>query len=89
MVIDPLLQFWNPFDVPIVLPTTCNYAVKYWVPPYDVGFLIKEKDGTDRFLSTSRWPVTDRTRSSIFFSKDPSTQRIRFRAVDELIPLAE
>lgn len=56
---------------------------------YDVGFLIKEKDGTNRFLSTSRWPVTDRTRSYLFFFKDPLTQRIRFRAVDELIPLAE
>jgi hypothetical protein len=56
---------------------------------YDVGFLIKEEDGSNRFLSTSRWPVSDRTRSYVFFFKDPSTQRIGFRAVDELIPLAE
>lgn len=54
---------------------------------YDVAFVIREESGKSRFLTTSRWPVTDRTRSYVFFFKDPTTDRIKFRAVEEFIPV--
>jgi len=35
-VADPILTFWNPLDVPVVLPTTAFLTVKYWMIPYDL-----------------------------------------------------
>ncbi len=56
---------------------------------YDIAFAIRKKEGKNRYLTTSRWPVTNRSRSYVIFYRDPSTKRIRFRAVDELLPRAE
>jgi hypothetical protein len=51
---------------------------------YDVAFAVREAERT-RYLTTSRWPVTDRKRSYVFFFKDLRNQRISFRAVDEFV----
>jgi len=51
---------------------------------YSVAFAVKEKKRA-RYLTTSRWPATDRTRVYVFFYDDPRNQRVSFRAVDELI----
>lgn len=34
LVADPIVTFWNPLDVPVVLPTTSFLSVKYWQVPY-------------------------------------------------------
>jgi hypothetical protein len=34
LVADPVLTFWNPLDVPVVVPT--YFSVKYWQIPYDL-----------------------------------------------------
>lgn len=54
---------------------------------YDVGFGVREKEG-DRALSTTRWPVDNRSRSYVFFFDNPVTKRVDFRAVDEFVPPA-
>jgi hypothetical protein len=35
LVADPILTFWNPLDVPVVIPTTAFMSVKYMQLPYD------------------------------------------------------
>jgi type II secretory pathway pseudopilin PulG len=35
VVADPILTFWNPLDVPVVMPTSAFMSVKYWQIPYD------------------------------------------------------
>lgn len=52
---------------------------------YSVAFAIRGKTGKDRFLTTSRWPVNHRNRSYVIFHNDPSTGRVKFRAIDEFI----
>ncbi len=36
LVVDPILTLWNPLDVPVVIPTTSFFSVKYWQVPYDL-----------------------------------------------------
>jgi len=36
VVADPILTFWNPLDVPVVVPRTSYFSVKYWQVPYDL-----------------------------------------------------
>lgn len=36
IVTDPILTFWNPLDVPVVVPQGTVYTVKYWQVPYDL-----------------------------------------------------
>ena len=36
VVADPILTFWNPLDVPVVVPTGTVFTVKYWQIPYDI-----------------------------------------------------
>jgi Tfp pilus assembly protein PilX len=36
LVVDPILTLWNPLDVPVVVPTTSFFSVKYWQVPYDL-----------------------------------------------------
>ncbi|MGE9267916.1 MAG: hypothetical protein ACQKBY_07445, partial [Verrucomicrobiales bacterium] len=40
LVVDPVLTVWNPLDVPVVLPSSANYAIKYWMIPYDINVSI-------------------------------------------------
>lgn len=44
VVADPILTFWNPLDVPVVMPTSAFMSVKYWQIPYD--FYISVNGGT-------------------------------------------
>lgn len=38
LVIDPILTFWNPHDVPLMVPSRGNYlTVKYFGLPYDLN----------------------------------------------------
>ena len=55
---------------------------------FDVGFGVREEQG-DRALSSTRWPVDPQARSYVFFFVNPKTNRIDFRAVDELVPAGE
>ena len=41
LVADPILTFWNPLDVPVVIPTTAFMSVKYWQIPYDLFIGVK------------------------------------------------
>ena len=41
LVADPILTFWNPLDVPVVVPTTAFFSVKFWQIPYDLFIGIK------------------------------------------------
>ena len=36
LVADPIITFWNPLDVPVVVPTSSYFSVKYWQIPYDL-----------------------------------------------------
>lgn len=36
IVTDPIITFWNPLDVPVVVPQGVVYTVKYWQVPYDI-----------------------------------------------------
>ena len=37
LVTDPIITFWNPLDVPIVVPQGLVFTVKYWNVPYDLS----------------------------------------------------
>lgn len=52
---------------------------------YDVGFGVKEKDGKQTALSSTRWPVDPNLRSYVFFFTNSQTKRVDFRAVDEFV----
>ena len=41
LVADPIVTFWNPLDVPAVIPTTAYLSVKYWQIPYDLFLGVK------------------------------------------------
>jgi hypothetical protein len=36
VVADPVLTLWDPLDVPVVIPRTTFFSVKYWQIPYDL-----------------------------------------------------
>ena len=36
IVADPIVTFWNPLDMPVVVPPSSFFTVKYWQIPYDV-----------------------------------------------------
>lgn len=54
-------------------------------PFIDVAMYYKQGEQT-RILSTTRWPLDERTRGYVFFFTDPKTGRIEYRAVDEFVP---
>lgn len=35
-IVDPIITFWNPLDVPVVVPTSSFFSVKYWPLPYSI-----------------------------------------------------
>ena len=43
VVADPVLTFWNPLDVPVVVPAGTTFSVKWWQIPYDL--FISKKGG--------------------------------------------
>lgn len=55
---------------------------------YDVGFGVREAEG-DRVMRTMRWPVLTRSRSYVFFYRNPVKDRIDYRAVDEFVAPTE
>lgn len=53
-------------------------------PYIDVAFA--QKVGNEaKMLSSTRWPVDQRTRGYVFFFVDPATDRLTYRAVDEFV----
>lgn len=74
VVADPVLTFWNPLDVPVVVPVSSFFSVKYWQIPYDLVIsvngqpsrqcpLIRSFSGSDgNFLSL----VAGRTQQLVF-----------------------
>ncbi|WP_193213371.1 hypothetical protein [Luteolibacter marinus] len=36
VVADPVVTFWNPLDVPVVVPRSTFFSIKYWQIPYDL-----------------------------------------------------
>lgn len=36
LVADPIVTFWNPLDVPVVVPKSAFFSVKYWQVPYSL-----------------------------------------------------
>lgn len=45
LVCDPVITLWNPYDVPLVIPTSSFMSVKYWQIPYDF------------YVNTVRYPM--------------------------------
>jgi hypothetical protein len=45
VVSDPIITFWNPLDVPVVIPTASFASIKYFAIPYDIFINV---DGTTR-----------------------------------------
>lgn len=37
LVVDPIITFWNPLDVPVVVPSGLVMTVKFWSVPYDLS----------------------------------------------------
>ncbi len=37
IVADPIITFWNPLDVPVVVPQGMVFTVKYWSVPYTLN----------------------------------------------------
>lgn len=40
LVADPILTFWNPLDVPVVIPKTAYISVKWWQIPYTFDIFV-------------------------------------------------
>ena len=36
LVADPIVTFWNPLDVPVSIPRSAFFSIKYWQFPYDL-----------------------------------------------------
>jgi hypothetical protein len=36
LVADPIITFWNPLDVPVMVPGGTAFSIKYWQIPYDL-----------------------------------------------------
>jgi hypothetical protein len=36
VVSDPIITFWNPLDVPVVIPVASFFSIKYFAIPYDI-----------------------------------------------------
>ena len=36
VVADPVVTFWNPHDVPVAVPQSSFFSIKYWQVPYDL-----------------------------------------------------
>ncbi len=45
LVIDPIVTYWNPLDVPVVLTPAYN-SIKFWQLPYDITLTIGSKTVT-------------------------------------------
>ncbi len=45
VVADPILTFWNPLDVPVVVPVASFFSIKYWQVPYTLHLRV---NGTER-----------------------------------------
>jgi hypothetical protein len=56
IVTDPILTFWNPLDVPVVVPQGVFYTVKYWQVPYDLQVT---KNGTSFNLPLAGFSKSD------------------------------
>jgi hypothetical protein len=52
---------------------------------YNVLLGVREGNGA-RTISSSRWPVSQRMRTYVFFFDHPQSKEIDFRAVDEFVP---
>ncbi|BCU77224.1 hypothetical protein llg_19390 [Luteolibacter sp. LG18] len=85
MVVDPIVTYWNPLDVPLVI-TPAYHSVKFWQLPYD--FKLKRASG-DLTLSMTNMmggsanyltfvigksqPVVLRPGEVVMFSQGPNT----------------
>lgn len=47
VVVDPIITFWNPLDVPVVVPAGSFFTVKYWQVPY--SFWIKKNGQSQEY----------------------------------------
>jgi hypothetical protein len=54
LVADPVLTFWNPLDVPVVVPAASFFSVKYWQVPYDFTISINGA-GTKTYSLAGIW----------------------------------
>jgi len=48
VVADPILTFWNPLDVPVVVPAGQIFTIKYWQVPYDL-YISKQGAAYEKF----------------------------------------
>lgn len=53
---------------------------------YDVLLGIRDGEKSARPLSSSRWPLSKRMRTYVFFFDDAAKKNVDFRAVDEFVP---
>src|SRR5690606_8716011 len=86
IVIDPIVTYWNPLDVPVVL-TPAYYSIKFWQLPYDLTLRIGSNTittGMRNILGGSAWhyltliagrdqPIVLRPGEVLMVSQGPNT----------------
>ncbi len=85
LVADPIITFWNPHDVPLVVPSSTFLSVKYFPTPYNL-IIRPSGNGTDNqaricpIVSTVSGSTTTTTKDNNFMSLRCGTvQRLVFR----------
>jgi Tfp pilus assembly protein PilV len=57
VVVDPVVTYWNPLDVPVVLTPAYN-SIKFWQLPYDLNLTIGSRNfsvSLQQMLGNSEW----------------------------------
>lgn len=85
MVVDPIVTYWNPLDVPLVI-TPAYHSVKFWQLPYDFKLKLASGDVTVSmtnimggqanyltFVIGQSQPVVLRPGEVVMFSQGPNT----------------
>ncbi len=57
LVVDPVVTYWNPLDVPVVLTPAYN-SIKFWQLPYDLNLTIGGRNvsvSLQQMLGNSEW----------------------------------
>lgn len=76
VVADPIITFWNPLDIPVVIPTNSFLSVKYWAIPYDI---VVNVGGTNHVCSMIRSFAASDSNLISMKTGDASTQQLVFK----------
>ena len=79
LVADPVITLWNPLDVPVVVPQSSFFTVKFWQIPYDL-LINRSKTGFKTYPLAATLSNASNTSDGDSNSKMP--QRLRFFSSD-------